>query len=169
MPALLNLPIEPYDYSGHQYKIKGVNAGWHQKHVEPQLRNKHYPGTFLGPWMTGGSGYFLSKRAIQCAINQYPKFIDKEFYEDKLIGDIMRTHHMTSLILTSLKEIFVFDILFLKSILNRDFSHYASFHPCSPREMDWFYKRRYVLLLGVFFIKYIPIKIEKIFKTGTIC
>ena len=158
LEVLLKLMIEPYDYCGHQYKIKSVNTEWHKKHVDPHSPNQPYPGTFLGPWMTGGSGYFLSKRALRCVINEYNKFIDKEFYEDKLIGDIMRTNNMPSLVIPLLKEVLVFDILFLRSILNRELPNYASFHPCSPRQIVLLHQRRYGLLLIIFFFKYILLK-----------
>jgi len=165
LPSLLNLSIEAYDYCGYQYKDMFLNDKWHQKHVAPHLRNQPYPGTFLGPWMTGGSGYLLSKRALVCAIHEYPKFIDKEFYEDKLIGDIMRTNNMSSKVFLSFKELFGFDKVYIKSLLIWDMSYYVSFHPCSSRQMFWFYKKHNILLIIAFIIRYVFLRIQTICKS----
>jgi len=157
--TLLKLSIEPYDYCGYQYKNMVLKNKWHEKHLEPHLRHQTYPGTYLGPWMTGGCGYLLSKRAVQYVINEYDKFINKEFYEDKLIGDIMRTNNMPSLVLVTFKEISGFDIYYISALLKRKFSHYASFHPYSPLEMVWAYQGQRFLLLISFFLKYVSLKI----------
>jgi len=164
LPALLSFTPEPYDYCGDQDKVMRVDAGWHVKHVEPHLRNQPYPGTYIGPWMRGGSGYFLSKKAVQCAVKEYTKFINKEFYEDKLIGDIMRTNKISFLIDKSFKEITFFNIYFLSSIARRKLSLYISIHPCSCRELIWFYQKRHFFLFVSFFLKYIRLKVKFPFK-----
>jgi len=61
--------------------------------------NSNYNGldntksTYYGPYMNGANGYMLSKKAIETIVNnkeQTDKLLLNEFYEDKLIGDILR-------------------------------------------------------------------------------
>ncbi len=150
VPELLKLPFDALDYAGFQYKdMDHVDTKWHKKHVGSHLKNVAYPGVFYGPWMMGGSGYFLSKKALRCVINDHGQYIDKELYEDKLIGDTLRGKGMSVSVLLSLKEKFTLNRHFVREIFFA-----ASFHPCSPSEMDWLQGRNNVFFTMMLILKY---------------
>lgn len=80
--------ITKHDYVGELIHSTedSYNPNWHG------LSNK---SKYNGPYMNGGSGYILSKKALSTIVNSkklVKKLLKTEFYEDKLIGDILRLH-----------------------------------------------------------------------------
>ena len=77
--------IKKHDYIGRLNNFKNqYNPNWNG------INNK---SKYLGPYMNGATGYILSKKAIESIINykeQTNKLLLNEFYEDKLVGDILR-------------------------------------------------------------------------------
>jgi histo-blood group ABO system transferase len=48
-------------------------------------------GAFRGPWVSGGLGYFLSRRAVSVLAGfRDPEILDKEVFEDKAVSDALR-------------------------------------------------------------------------------
>ena len=76
--------VKKYDYIGRLNNFKHqYNPNWNG------LNNK---SKYLGPYMNGATGYVLSKKALETIINykETNKLLLNEFYEDKLVGDILR-------------------------------------------------------------------------------
>ena len=82
------------DYIGIKKIVdKSFNRYWHKgKCKDSSLNNIGYPlnRIYYDTYHAKGeSGYFLSKKAIDC-IMKYEKYIITDLYEDKVFGDILR-------------------------------------------------------------------------------
>ena len=48
-------------------------------------------GVYRGPWVSGGLGYFLSRRAVSVLADfRDPQILEREIFEDKAVGDALR-------------------------------------------------------------------------------
>jgi hypothetical protein len=83
--ALLALPYEPFDYSGHfrggQAEV-GVTFHYHDHMGD-------YPECH--PWASGGIGYFISKHAAELIAETYPKIWAEDMFVGQVLGkEIMK-------------------------------------------------------------------------------
>jgi hypothetical protein len=153
VPVLLSLPYDRYDYFGFHYDAMPIDRKWHYKHLEPHIRREPYKGKEDGPWMVGGTGYFINRRAIGYVIDTYSKFIDDEIYEDKLVGDAIRGDKSMRWGRTDLMQqhySFTYELSLGWGKL--DSLKFAALHPCPSGEMRWVHRRNNVFLMFTFSI-----------------
>jgi hypothetical protein len=91
-----------HEFMGRHAALCGDDPNWHKTEVGPRekvgtanyklLDEKAKQTQWFGGWANGGGGYFLSKRACGLVAKEPLSHVEKELYEDKLVGDIMRSH-----------------------------------------------------------------------------
>ncbi|MBI4335972.1 MAG: radical SAM protein [Candidatus Omnitrophica bacterium] len=138
--TLLNLPYAMYEYFGLPVPGNAFPRDHHYKHVEARQRHPHM-GKARGEFMFGGSGYFLSSKAVELVIGQYEKYMPEEIYEDKLVGDILHDNNIRGCASDMMTPWGSFGDFFLKSWRGPRDVRFATFHPCSAREIAWIHRR----------------------------
>ena len=83
-----------WDYGGRVYAGSGGGAFNRAHHInkvtDVKFKHKHQ-GIWRGPWCQGGDGYFLSRRAVSILAEHIEPPDPNELYEDKMVGDILRS------------------------------------------------------------------------------
>ena len=61
-----------------------------------ELEGSAFHGPWRGPWVSGGFGYLVSRKAVKILADcQDPKLTDEEVFEDKVVADILRAGQIT--------------------------------------------------------------------------
>lgn len=82
--AALNASHCPADFFGYVHN-ETPSQGWR---VHKGLRSQ---GEYRGSWVSGGLGYFLSRRAVSAIADFHdPEILGKESFEDKAVSDALR-------------------------------------------------------------------------------
>jgi hypothetical protein len=85
-----------YNYFGRIVATEptDLNRTWHfGKCSDHKLNDVPYERDYIGSWCGGGFGYFLSRNALAC-ISHMEDFVKTDLYEDKAIGDALRTNNI---------------------------------------------------------------------------
>ncbi len=137
LTRLASVPLDGADYAGSPCQ----ESAWdRQRHVgKCRDKSKEAPASepWIGPWMTGGAGYWLSRRAAEVVVARGPAFLPGRIHEDKAIGDCLRHDLREGGILVE-RELWKFH----REIAHRGWKHAAdllqagavSTHPLTPQE-----------------------------------
>ena len=74
----------PADFFGYVHS-ETPSEGWRLH------KGRRSQGVYRGPWVSGGLGYFLSRRAVSVLADcRDPEILGKEMFEDKAVSDALR-------------------------------------------------------------------------------
>jgi len=94
-------------YAGFPVTTLTHDRCWHwNKCADPALNQRHYGKPFYRPWARGGA-YYLGAGPLQkfvIATTRFPGLLEGEYYEDKMVGDIMALENVELLQLQSERD-----------------------------------------------------------------
>jgi len=94
-------------YAGFPVTTVTHDRCWHwNKCADPVLNRRHYGKPFYRPWARGGA-YYLGAGPLEkfvMATTRFPGLLEGEYYEDKMVGDIMALENVELLQLESERD-----------------------------------------------------------------
>lgn len=94
-------------YAGFPVTSLSHDRCWHwNKCEDPELNRRSYGKPFYHPWARGGA-YYLGSGPLEkfvFATMRFPGLLEGEYYEDKLVGDVLALENISLLHLESEKD-----------------------------------------------------------------
>ncbi len=90
LQKLVRMPFLGADYVGHRYDDPRWSRSYHVGKCHNPALNVPTTEPKIGPWMMGGPGYWLSRRAAQMVVEFMPGLLASRRYEDKAVADALR-------------------------------------------------------------------------------